>query len=101
MSRRVIERLIEASYKVRPDRTTCFLDWAFMAWAVQAGITYKNFQGDGVSCPSSDEHSARHMENNVSTGAIFLHSIKKPDVLSRMVSARKEFNRRHGRGMTL
>jgi hypothetical protein len=100
MSRNVAERLVQAAKHVRPDPKTPFIDWCMMAWAVQGRIKHRNFQ-NGISCPSNDEHSAKHMENSILRGAVFAHSIKKPDVLARMVSARKEYNRSRGRGMTL
>lgn len=101
MSRRVVETLVKAAKYVKPDPKTPFIDWCMMAWAVQGNVRHKGFP-DGVSCPTSDMHSARHMEGNVaSRGAIFLHSIKTKPVIAQMANARRHWNRTRGRGLVL
>jgi hypothetical protein len=101
MHRGIVERLVEVAPHVESDKQTEFIDWAMMAWAVAANIKLKNYR-DGVSCPTSDHHSRQHMVNCISlAGAVMLHSVKLPQSLQAMVSARHQWSRAHGRGLSL
>ena len=101
MGRSVVERLVEVAPKVATDQQTPFVDWCMMAWAVAKGIPYKNFR-DGVSCPTSDYNSRRHMCSCITNhGAVMLHSVKTPIALQEAISARHQHSRSNGRGMSL
>lgn len=92
LSRENVQAWITAAETVKADPQTPFLDWAFMAWSVHAGLKHSNFLSDagGVSCPTRNyEPGCWHMENSVRHHrAIFLHSVKDKNVLLRMAHAR-------------
>lgn len=100
-SRSILERMIKTEGTFETDMQTPFIDWLMMAICVAGNIPHKNFR-DGVSCPTSDNHSRRHMVNHiVQRGAVMLHSVKTPLALQEMVSARHQFNRVRGNGIKL
>lgn len=100
-SRAILEALVKVAPTVETDQQTPFIDWCMMAWAIAGNIPHKNFK-DGVSCPSSDYNSRRHMSSRIAQhGAVMAHSIKTPQALQEMVSARYQFNRANGRGISL
>jgi len=91
LSRENVQKWINAAEEVKADPQTPFLDWAFMAWSVQAGVKYENFMNsEGVSCPTENyEPGCWAMEDAVKNRrAVFLHSIKSKNVLLRMAYAR-------------
>lgn len=100
-SREILERMIKTEGTFEYDMQTPFIDWLMMAICFAGDIPHKNFR-DGVSCPTADNHSRRHMVNNiVQRGAVMLHSIKTPLALQEMVSARHQYNRVRGNGIKL
>ena len=100
-SRSILERMIETEGTFETDMQTPFIDWLMMAICAAGDIPHKNYR-DGVSCPTSDNHSRRHMVNNiVQRGAVMLHSVKTPLALQEMVSARHQFNRTRGNGIKM
>jgi hypothetical protein len=100
-SRSVLERFVATEGTFPTDPQTPFIDWVMMAGCVQAKIANRNFP-HGVSCPTSDFNSRRHMCNCIAQGgAVMLHSIKTPIALQEAVSARHQHSRSHGRGLTL
>lgn len=100
-SREILERMVKTEGTFEYDMQTPFIDWLMMAICVAGDIPHKNFR-DGVSCPTSDNHSRQHMVNNiVKRGAVMLHSVKTPLALQEMVSARHQFNRIRGNGIKL
>jgi hypothetical protein len=95
MSRRVIEKLVEAAPTVTTEQQTPFIDWCMMAWCMAAGLEHKTFP-DGVSCPSWTPDSLAAMDDAVRhQGKIFVHAIKGMDVLIRIAHARIEYKRAH------
>jgi len=100
-SRDILEKLVATEGTFQTDMQTPFIDWVMMAICHAGKIPHRNFR-DGVSCPTSDYNSRRHMCDRISNhGAVMLHSIKSPAALQEMVSARYQFNRTQGRGITL
>lgn len=96
MSRKVIQALLSVASQVKANPTTPFIDWCMMAWAIEAGVPYETFP-DGVSCPSSDDHSRNVMFHAISReGKVFVHSIKEQRVLSMMVQGRLQYRQRKG-----
>lgn len=92
-SRDVIETLIRAN--VEPDPKTPFIDWVMMAWAVVTNCRHKTFP-DGISCPTSDNHSASVMASHVMNhGKVMLHSIKTARVLHNLLTCRKRYAAGH------
>lgn len=89
-NRHVLERLIKAAEKIKADPNTPFIDWAMMAWCVEAGIPYENYP-DGCSCPSNRGPGAGYdvmYELVRRHGRYILHSIKDRQVLLEMANAR-------------
>ena len=100
-SRSILERLVKTEGTFEADMQTPFIDWLMMAICAAGDIPHKNYR-DGVSCPTSDNHSRLHMVNNiVQRGAVMLHSVKTPLALQEMVSARHQFNRVRGNGIKM
>lgn len=87
ISRRNIERILAVAKKVRTDRTTPFIDWAMMAWAIAAKIPHKGFL-PVASCPTrAYQPGIDHMSALIRQhGAVMLHSIKDKPVLDHMVN---------------
>lgn len=86
ISRNNIDRILKVAKKVRVDRTTPFIDWAMMAWAVTAGIPHKGFT-PVASCPTRGHPpGVDHMSTLIRQhGAVMLHSIKEKEILDHMV----------------
>ncbi len=88
-SREVIHKML--SVDVPGDSDTPFVDWWIMAVAHAAGIKHRTFP-HGISLPPNQDYWEGVMDYAVTNrGAVFLHSIKRPEVLARMVAARKRF----------
>lgn len=90
MNRHVIERLLMVADKIKACPETPFIDWAMMAWCVEANLPYENFP-DGCSCPSNRGPGAGYdvmYELVRRHGKYILHSIKRRDVLLEMANAR-------------
>jgi hypothetical protein len=100
-SRSALEAMLATEGKFETDQQTPFIDWLMMAICHAGNIPHANYR-DGVSCPTSDGHSRRHMSTRIANhGAVMLHSIKTPIALQEMVSARYQYNRTQGRGISL
>jgi len=100
-SRAVLERMVATQGTFPTDMQTPFIDWLMMAICVAGKIPHKNFR-DGISCPTSDFNSLRHMCNHITQrGAVMLHSVKRPQALQEIVSARHQWNRANGNGIRL
>lgn len=100
-SRQILERMVATQGTFAYDQQTPFIDWVMMAICHKGKIPHKNFR-DGISCPTSDNHSRGHMVNHiVQRGATMLHSVKTAVSLQAMVSARLQWSRAHGKGMAL
>lgn len=100
-SRSILEKMIATEGTFAYDQQTPFIDWVMMAICHAGGIPHKNFR-DGISCPTSDAHSRGHMVNHiVQRGAVMLHSVKTQFSLQAMVSARHQWSREHGKGITM
>jgi hypothetical protein len=100
-SRAILEKMVITAGKFGTDPQTPFIDWWMMAVAVAGNIPHKNFP-HGVSCPTSDYNTRRHMCDRIANhGAVMLHSVKTPIALQEAVSARHQHSRSHGRGMSL
>ncbi len=89
LTRENIQKWIDASRVVKAEPQTPFLDWAFMAWSVHAGLEHASYAyAQGVSCPTRNYEDGRvHMERSIRNGAIFCHSIKDSQVAYRMARA--------------
>ncbi len=94
-SREVLAKLVLTAPHVPCDPNTPFIDWFFMAVAVEAGVPYESFR-EGVSCPSTTPETKNAMANAVDNGAIFCHSIKQFEVVREMGGRRLMFKRRKG-----
>jgi hypothetical protein len=96
MSRNVIQGLLSVADRVKANPTTPFIDWCMMAWAVEGGVPHASYP-DGISCPSSDNHSLNVMWNAVArNGKIFVHSIKTLPVLASIGQARVRYKQSKG-----
>jgi hypothetical protein len=93
MSRKVIESLLSVSEGITANPTMPFVDHYMVQLALKAGCPWKSFR-DGVSCPIEQDMGlvSDAVQNR---GAIFLHSIKKPEILERLLACRKEYLRTH------
>lgn len=97
ISRKNIERLLKVAPNVRPDVTTPFIDWFWMALAVTANVPHKNYR-NGISCPTRNyPPGIDWMTRSVRAGAAFLHSIKDKEVLMLMAEQHKRFLEDHKR----
>lgn len=94
MSRNTILRLVAAAAEIKADPHTPFIDWCMMAWAVKAGITYKNFP-EGASCPTTPGLGIQTMHDLVANhGRYIVHSVKTAEALKDLAWARLAFKRR-------
>lgn len=91
LHRSALEKIVAVAPGIPAEPQTPFIDWCLMAWALGAGVPWKNFQDhDGVSCPTASyEPGCLAMEDAIKHHrAVFLHSIKTKEVLVRMAYAR-------------
>jgi hypothetical protein len=96
-SRSALDKLIVAAPTVEPNPRSPFIDWCMMAWAVTAGIPYKTFP-DGMSCGTGADNplGVKCMTEGVGIhGKIFLHSVKRREMIRALAHQRIEFKRRH------
>lgn len=96
ISRRNIEKILKFAKRVKTDRTTPFIDWVMMAWAVTAGIPHKNFL-TGASCPTRGHPPGYDLMCELvrKHGRVMVHSIKDQDVLLRLVELHRQFAEDH------
>lgn len=97
-SRDAVERMLAVSDEAIASlpEFAKLIDWYFVAMTRLAGLDAKPFP-DGISRPIWAPYEVARVYAMVRTrGFIFLHSVKDPDVLDVMVSARAEFNRDPG-----
>lgn len=88
-SRQVLEILTDVD--VTPDPKTPFIDWVMMAWSIATNCPHKNYR-DGLSCPTSDNHTSSVMASHVlNHGKVMLHSIKTARVLHNLIACRKRY----------
>lgn len=85
-SREALELLVTAN--VEADPKTPFIDWVMMAWAIATKCPHQNYP-DGLSCPTSDRHTAGVMADHVlNHGKVMLHSVKTLAVMKHLVACR-------------
>jgi len=96
ISRKNIEKILKFSKRVKTDRTTPFIDWVMMAWAVTAGIPHKNFL-TGASCPTRGYQPGYDLMCELvrKHGRVMVHSIKDREVLLKLVELHKQFAEDH------
>lgn len=94
-SRATLQKLVDVGPTVSADSHTPFIDWAMMAWAVRAGIPWKNYP-DGASAPTTPGSDALRMMTELAGrhGRYILHSVKTPLALKQLAWARVEFLKR-------
>lgn len=94
-SRDVLEKLVAIAPHVEANPRTPFIDWCMMAWAVRAGVPFKSFP-DGMSVPTNEDNraSCQCMSEGVQLyGKIFLHSVKRREMILRVAYDRLRYKR--------
>jgi hypothetical protein len=119
LGRQALERLLTAADKpeVTAHEITPFIDWYMVALACESGTPYKSFEGLGTSFPAwkhnpipetkqlgqrpdhkNDPGGKRDggwkMARRVQLGAIFIHSVKHPEVVDRLITVHSRRSRR-------
>ena len=79
------------------DAITPFIDWYMVQVAYAAGIKHKSFL-KGRSFATNTERNNGLAEKIAGEGCDMFHSVKTKDVFDRMIAARKEWDRKTGRG---
>lgn len=96
-SRKTLSALLAVADQIRADPITPFIDHYWVQLACAAKWPYKNYR-DGISCPSTDDTSARVMRDAVrSQGKIFIHSVKTKKIVDCLTRERKDYLRTHRR----
>ena len=98
MSRKMISALVAAAEDIVANPTMPFIDHFFVQMAVKAGVSYRKFP-DGASCSTDPSLPCGEqiLANLVRTsGHVFLHSIKRREVLDRLLQVRQEYLRARG-----
>jgi len=93
MSRGVIERLLDVADTVKINPGLPFIDHYMVQLAVAAGCPFDGFTG-GFTGLTEDAGGVANVVEAVSRGAMFVHAIKRKEVLDAVVAARQEFLRR-------
>lgn len=95
LSRKTIEALVSVAGGIVANPTMPFIDHYYVQLAVASGLSYRGFP-DGASCstdlslPCGEQILSKLVRED---GHVFLHSIKRREVLSRLLGDRQEYLR--------
>lgn len=94
ISRGNIEKILKYEKRVVADKTTPFIDWVMMAWAMASGVPHRNFR-TGLSCGTrGNVQGFQWMSREVRKhGKVMLHSIKDKNVLLHMAEQHALYNK--------
>lgn len=94
-SRKMMEAMVRIAPQIRADPLTPFIDHYFVQLVCRARLHHHTFP-DGNSFGTHDDNGAGIMERVVrDEGKIFMHSVKRPEVISRIVNARSDYVATH------
>ena len=95
LSRALVAKLVEVWDSCPPDPQTPFIDHHIMQLAVKHDIPYATFENaDSLPAWGLDGHYTNEMSKAVRKGGrIFVHSVKEPEVMLRLMSDYQYYRR--------